>query len=324
MPLEVLPVKSKEKYLRHYEDFKNFEKEYPFDTTLGVIILDYIQALREQGLKISTIRSYVSAITTCLTNDDKSLDPNTHKKIQLYFQQQGKREEPKQSSVFTAEEMQKFLRFPSSLSNLQLKVAAIFGLYCAFRISELHSITLNSFREDNKKGCFAVVLATSKTNPLSDIMYIPFMDGNINLKEIIYSYISHLTAYLNSQTDIKDADCFWRTIRNEKFINSQIGINALGKMPSRIASLLKLSNPSSYTGHSFRRTAASCMAANGSSEEEIMTIGRWQSGQVAHHYVEMSGNARWKAVQGMISGCTTHATTPMNLPQKVTSFKESK
>ena len=95
-------------------------------------------------------------------------------------------------------------------------------------------------------------------------------------------------------------------------------------MPSRIASLLKLSNPSSYTGHSFRRTAASCMAANGSSEEEIMAIGRWQSGQVAHHYVEMSGNARWKAVQGMISGCTTHATTPMNLPQKVTSFKESK
>ena len=87
MPLEVLPVKSKDKYLRHYQDFKNFEKEYPFDATLDVIIMDYIESLREQGLKISTIRSYVSAITTCLTNEDKSLDPNTHKKIQRYFQQ---------------------------------------------------------------------------------------------------------------------------------------------------------------------------------------------------------------------------------------------
>ena len=64
MPLEVLPVKSKDKYLRHYQDFKNFEKEYPFNATLDVIILDYIKSLREQGLKISTIRSYVSAITT--------------------------------------------------------------------------------------------------------------------------------------------------------------------------------------------------------------------------------------------------------------------
>lgn len=323
MPLEVLPVKSKDKYLRHYQDFKNFEKEYPFDATLDVIIMDYIESLREQGLKISTIRSYVSAITTCLTNEDKSLDPNTHKKIQLYFQQQGKREEPKQSSVFTAEEIQKFLSFPSTLSNLQLKVAAIFGLYCAFRISELHSITLNSFKEDNTRGCYDVVLASSKTNPSADNMYIPFMDGNINLKVIVCSYISHLTAYLNSQTDVKHADCFWRTIRNEKFINSPIGINALGKMPSRIASLLKLPNPSSYTGHSFRRTAASCMAAKGSSEEEIMSVGRWQSGQVAHHYVEMSGNARWKAVQGMISGRTT-PVIPMKGPQQTPGVNETK
>ena len=263
MPLEVLPVRSKEKYLRHYEDFNNFVKEYPFEASLDVIIIDYIQSLREQGLKISTIRSYISAITTCLTNEDKVLDPNTHKKIQLFFQQQGKREEPKQSSVFTAEEIQTFLSFPSTLSNLQLKVAAIFGLYCAFRISELHSITLNSFKEDNTRGCYDVVLASSKTNPSADNMYIPFMDGNINLKVIVCSYISHLTAYLNSQTDVKHADCFWRTIRNEKFINSPIGINALGKMPSRIASLLKLPNPSSHTGHSFRRTAASVWQQKG-------------------------------------------------------------
>ena len=324
MPLDVLPVKSRERYLHHYEEFNNYLKEYPFDASLDVVVIDYIESLREQGLKISTIRSYISAITTCLTNEDKSLDPLTHKKIQRYFQQQGKREEPKQSSVFTSEDIQKFLSLPSTLSNLQLKVAAIFGLCCAFRISELYSITLNSFVEDNTKGCYHVLLASSKTNPSSEFLFIPYMDGSINLKEIICNYISQLTAYLNCQSDVKHANCFWRSIRNDKFINSPIGINTIAKMPSKIASILRLPNPASYTGHSFRRSAASCMAAKGSSEEEIMAIGRWRSGQVAHHYVEMSGNARWKAVQGMISGCNYNAVNPVNLPQQTTAANDPK
>ena len=133
-------------------------------------------------------------------------------------------------------------------------------------------------------------------------MYIPYTDGKNNLKDIISLYIQELRMFYSSHPYVKFSDCLWVTIRNNRFINSRIGINSLGSMPSKIAELLQLQNSSNYTGHCFRRSAASCMAANGSTEEEIMAVGRWHSEKVAHRYVQLSGNTRWNAVQGMISG----------------------
>ncbi len=55
-----------------------------------------------------------------------------------------------------------------------------------------------------------------------------------------------------------------------------------------MAKFLGLDSPESYTGHCWRRTAATNAADNGASEEDIKLIGHWKSAKVAKSYVDDS------------------------------------
>mgnify|MGYP005987225749 CR=1 FL=1 len=53
---------------------------------------------------------------------------------------------------------------------------------------------------------------------------------------------------------------FFLTYRNGNCIKSPVGVNTIGKIPSKIARYLQLPNPERYTGHCFRRSSATVMA----------------------------------------------------------------
>lgn len=69
-----------------------------------------------------------------------------------------------------------------------------------------------------------------------------------------------------------------------------IGKNTFGKLPQRIATFLKLPEPSLYTGHCFRRTSASLLADSGANVDVLKRHGGWKSSSVAEGYVESSIN----------------------------------
>lgn len=48
-----------------------------------------------------------------------------------------------------------------------------------------------------------------------------------------------------------------------KCSRQNVGINTFGGIPKKIASFLKLENPTSYTGHSFRRSSATLLVNSG-------------------------------------------------------------
>lgn len=48
-----------------------------------------------------------------------------------------------------------------------------------------------------------------------------------------------------------------------KCIRQNVGINTFGKLPRKIATFLKLDDPNSYSGHSFRRSSASLLVNSG-------------------------------------------------------------
>ena len=85
MQLEVLPLKSCEKYLRYYKQFQDFHKDKFPEFSVDDAVVQYLLSLREKKLKISTLRTYISAITSCLTNDNIKLDDCTYKRIMLYL-----------------------------------------------------------------------------------------------------------------------------------------------------------------------------------------------------------------------------------------------
>ena len=56
---------------------------------------------------------------------------------------------------------------------------------------------------------------------------------------------------------------FFLTYHNGNCTKSPVGINTIGKIPSRIAEYLHLPHPEHFTGHCFRRSAATAMANHG-------------------------------------------------------------
>ena len=89
-----------------------------------------------------------------------------------------------------------------------------------------------------------------------------------------------------------------RTQKREKL---PIGKNKIGKIPSKIAFFLKENlptfkeDPSKFTGHAFRRTAATWAADAGISLINLKRFGRWQSDSVAQQYVDKSIKAKEEA-----------------------------
>lgn len=59
-------------------------------------------------------------------------------------------------------------------------------------------------------------------------------------------------------------------------------------MPQQIARYLKLPNPESFTGHSFRRSAATLIADYGANITTLKRLGGWRSTSVAEGYIEES------------------------------------
>lgn len=76
--------------------------------------------------------------------------------------------------------------------------------------------------------------------------------------------------------------------RGGKCTVQPIGINSFGKMPSLIATFLKLENPKMYTGHAFRRSGTTLLADCGADVRTLKSFGGWQSDKVVDGYVEDS------------------------------------
>lgn len=93
------------------------------------------------------------------------------------------------------------------------------------------------------------------------------------------------------------------TTHTEFFVNFQagkctvqpIGSNKLGRMPKVIATYLKLPNPSSYTGHSFRRSSTTILADAGATFVAIKSHGGWLSDATPHGYIEDSTQSKRKS-----------------------------
>ena len=58
--------------------------------------------------------------------------------------------------------------------------------------------------------------------------------------------------------------------------------------PKFVASYLELEQPERYTGHSFRRTAATVLAENGATEQNMKLKFDWKDGKMTKEYMTTS------------------------------------
>jgi len=93
---------------------------------------------------------------------------------------------------------------------------------------------------------------------------------------------------------------FFLQVRFGKMTMQPFGHNAVGNFPKKIAAYLKLNNINTFTGHCFRRTAATLLANTGGDVLQLKRLGGWKSSAVAEGYVENSLDGQLK-IASMLS-----------------------
>ena len=107
-----------------------------------------------------------------------------------------------------------------------------------------------------------------------------------------------------------------------KCTRQPIGRHNVGETPQIIASYLGLPNANRYTGHCFRRTAATLLSESGASMQQIKQLGRWRSDMIAQGYIEDSIRNKQQIFDGIIhkskENITPNSARPSTSAQNIT------
>lgn len=128
------------------------------------------------------------------------------------------------------------------------QVCLIFGIACASRMEDLRKMTIDNV--DDKGDILIITIPDPKTGKMRTFTITNRMCENLDPIAIYRKYLS----LRPSHTPHNSLFVFYRL---GKCSSQAVGINTFGKIPSLIATFLKLPNAKSYTGHAFRKTSAS-------------------------------------------------------------------
>ena len=116
---DLLPLKSKQLYLKTYEDFMEWKKANSafFDES---VFLVYFQELSKK-LKLPTLWSIWSKLRTTLSLKERVNIENYHN-LKTYLSNKNKGYQPKKSKTFTIADVNKFLNLADDTIYLSIKV----------------------------------------------------------------------------------------------------------------------------------------------------------------------------------------------------------
>lgn len=90
--------------------------------------------------------------------------------------------------------------------------------------------------------------------------------------------------YVSLRPEEPFSENFFIQYRKGKCVQQNIGRNTIGATPQHIASYLDLPNSKRYTGHCFRRTAATLLSNSGANTTMLKQLGGWKSTAIAQGY----------------------------------------
>jgi integrase len=174
----------------------------------------------------------------------------------------------------------------------------IFGIAGACRRKELCDLTVNDIQDTGE--VLIVTLRDTKTH--LDRKFSIIGEGFVVNPLTIYRKYASLRPVNTSH------DRFFLFYNNGKCTRQPVGINTFGQLPSKIAAYLTLEDPKTYTGHCFRRSSATLLAAGGGDLVSLKRHGGWRSSTVAEGYIEDCVEERIKIARKVFGGTTTTTT----------------
>ena len=286
---EAIKEGNRQKYIKIWKDFKIFLGDFDLEKSIPSEddVLRWIRKMRtEDKFMSSSLWTKYSMVNTVIkakygfsmkdyhrvTNLLKSYDVDIKKK----------------AAVFSKEELDRFvgdvyLGTPYWCVRKAVVITTYFG---GLRKTELESLELEKIVSTPLGIEVTHARAKQRSDCKETKFLIPRSGEQPNYAEIVEGYFYSVRNVLGKST----GRC-WYTGRNNVFINAPMGKNYLGKIPLEMAQRLELENPSQYTFHSYRRSAATVAADAGASPEQLKQHFGWKSSEMASHYITTSKKA---------------------------------
>ena len=175
-----------------------------------------------------------------------------------------------------------------------LQVILIFGICGAMRCEEITNTRVCDVEDLGDK--FIVSIPDNKND----------YPGQFIIGNLFYDKIKH---YISLRPKQEFTERFFIHYINGKCQSQNIGRHKIGEVPQLIAKYLNLRNPERYTGHCFRRTAATLLSDAGGNIQMLKQLGRWRSDLIAQGYIENSLHNRQ-----MIFNTVTQQTVKNTIP----------
>jgi integrase len=212
---------------------------------------------------------------------------------------------PKKARVLTKEQVEKFLVEAPDDYWLLYKVITIFGIFGACRCDELLSLTVKDVEDVENY----IIVTLRNTKNLTTRRFT-ITDEVCSFQPCaLYRKYAALRSRQAGQLR------FFLTYRNGKCISLNVGQHTIGGVPKKIATYLGLQEPELYTGHSFRRSAATMVVDAGGDILTLKRAGGWKSSGIAEGYVDDSINKKIEIAKKMFPGrnSTDVASTSTNV-----------
>ncbi|KAJ8968949.1 hypothetical protein NQ317_015435 [Molorchus minor] len=173
-----------------------------------------------------------------------------------------------------------------------IKVGLILGITGACRTDELVNLPVDDIED---VGSSLIVKIPNTKTKIPRIFVVTDVGNMLELFRKYLSHVKHKRLFLYYKAG--------------KCSSQPVGKNTMGKIPSVVASYLKLPDVACYTGHCLRRSSATLLADAGVDITTIKRHAGWKSTTVAEGYVENSIENKTKIANQVLVGTTTSAIT---------------
>lgn len=274
--------KSRNRYEKSYQEYvvycaskKIKRAEYHQDEHL----LDYATELSDR-LSASTAAGRISMIKKGIQVHNPGTTAETSSAAQ-WLKREKDQQPVKKAAVFTEEEIAKFLETAPEPEFRNPKVAIILSIFGALRKCELLDLTVDDIKS-NALGSYTITVRPFKV-PVERKFDLPV------------KFAKFLKVYFLARPAGGDTPKRVLLGHNKKtgaLVRQVVGKNSVALYPRIIAQFLHLPDEEQYTGHSFRRTAATWASNAGMSLTELKQLGGWKSDSIAYSYIAESARGR--------------------------------
>lgn len=293
---DLVPQRSKRQYEKAFNDFQ------AWCSARGVrngylsenIVIAYLGELSSRYAP-STLWSIFSMLkSTLLVHSGK--DIKGFEKVHAFLKRKSGNFTAKKSEVFSRENIMEFLSRAPDDQYLAVKLAMLFGIFGACRKGELAKMKVNDIT-DHDDHLFIRVPET-KTGVPRTFVVVGHTDPVYNALLCYRKYVALRPSF---SVDNPIQYRFFLKYGSGKCSRQPIGAHTFGKMPSEVATFLKLNNPLRFTGHALRRSAATLLADKGIDIVNLKRFGGWKSDSVAEGYIGDSKQNKRKLAETMLA-----------------------